>query len=464
MRILLYGINYAPELTGIGKYTGEMCAYLAKQGHTVHVITAMPYYPRWKKDEKYRWKLWHKEVLGGVSVYRCPLYVPKNITPVRRILHEFSFVLSSVPIWIERFFSRRYDTVISVSPPFHLGFLALVYSFLRRTPVIIHMQDLQIDLARDMHMIKSRKLLDLMFAVERFVLNQCNTITTISTGMLRKIVQKGVPYSKCELLPNWVDEEMIHPLTRKESLRTLFGLNQTDQVVLYSGNLGEKQGLENILEAAKSFRHRRDVHFIVVGAGGAKQSLQEAVHRYDLHNVRFFPLQAYDDLSALLAIADVHLVMQKKSTEDLMMPSKLTSILAAGGVPLVTASKGSTIYNEITRHHMGIVVQPDNILSLTEGIKKALNTDLQVLSINARNYAEMFLSHKTIMNAWEKRLHDILYHYKLYVLVKNRGMVVRMKNETAAFWQSYAIGSQFVIAKKKLERHPTEEWSLSSPS
>src|SRR4030095_13848610 len=99
MKIAVYGINYSPELTGIGKYTGEMATWFAEQGHEVHVITAMPYYPEWKVHEKYKRKLWFSEYIKGVKVFRCPLYVPKKITPLRRIIHEFSFLLSVLPVW-----------------------------------------------------------------------------------------------------------------------------------------------------------------------------------------------------------------------------------------------------------------------------------------------------------------------------------------------------------------------------
>lgn len=408
MRILLYGINYAPELTGIGKYTGEMCAFLANQGHTVHVVTAMPYYPRWKKHEHYQGKWWHKENISGVTVYRCPLYIPKNVTPLRRIAHEFSFIASSFPVWLKRLFAKKYDAVISVSPPFHLGFLPLLYSFLRRTPVINHIQDLQVDVAKDMGMIKHKKFLSAMFAAEKFVLQKCTAVTTISNGMLKKITAKGIELSKCYLLPNWVDEETIRPLKKKDSLRETFGINQTDKVILYSGNLGEKQGLENIIESALAFRNRKDVHFVIVGSGGAKKKLREAAKTNCLDNVRFYPLQPYDNLSALLAIADVHLVLQKKSAADLVMPSKLTSILAAGGVPIVTACEGTYIHEIITKHHMGIIAEPDDAQALTEAINYALITNLAELALNARNYAEIFLSRNTIMAAWQIELQEIL--------------------------------------------------------
>ncbi len=104
MRILIYGINYAPELTGIGKYTGEMAEWLAKQGHEVRMVTAPPYYPAWRVADGYsRWKYTH-ERLDGVVVWRCPLYVPANPSGLKRLSHLASFALSSLPVMIRQIF------------------------------------------------------------------------------------------------------------------------------------------------------------------------------------------------------------------------------------------------------------------------------------------------------------------------------------------------------------------------
>jgi len=112
-------------------------------------------------------------------------------------------------------------------------------------------------------------------------------------------------------------------------------------------------------------------------------------------------------LSALLATADVHLVLQKKSATDLVMPSKLVSILAAGGCPIVTASPGSTLHDVIEKYQAGILIEPENAAALKEGIKKALGNNLDVYKANARGYAEMFLSKENIMKQWEAALKNL---------------------------------------------------------
>src|SRR5690606_35143898 len=115
MRILVFGIHYSPDLTGIGKYTGEMNAYLAARGHEVTMVTANPFYPQWKADPAYPRFFWKKEKIQGVNVYRCPLYIPENPTAGRKIIHEFTFLASIFPIWFLLLFKRKYDIVLGIN-------------------------------------------------------------------------------------------------------------------------------------------------------------------------------------------------------------------------------------------------------------------------------------------------------------------------------------------------------------
>jgi len=407
MRILIFGINYSPELTGIGKYTGEMGSWLAKQGHDVHVVTAVPYYPEWEVHKDYKGKYWHTENIDGAKVHRIPLYVPKNVSSVKRIIHEFSFVLGIIPVWFKLLFSKKFDVVFCIAPPFHLGILPLLYSKLKGVPMITHIQDLQVDAAKELGMIKNKTFLNIMFAMERFILKNSAKVSTISLGMQLKINGKGITADKQMLFPNWVDENNIMPLPKEQSLRVDFGLKDTDKVILYSGNLGEKQGLEVIIDVALQYKNRDDVFFLIVGSGGGKEKLEQSAKDAGLTQVRFFPLQPYNKLSALLATADVHLVLQKKSAADLVMPSKLTGILAAGGCAIVTAEPGTSLHVVVNQHQMGVLIEPESVQSLYDGIEYILNNDINIYKANARKYAEAFLSKEGILRDFEKNIQAI---------------------------------------------------------
>lgn len=407
MRILFFGINYAPELTGIGKYTGEMGAWFARQGHDVHVITALPYYPEWEIHKTYKKKLWHTEVIEGVNIHRVPLYVPKDASSVKRIIHEFSFLVSTLPFWISFLFSKKIDVILCIAPPFHLAVIPWLYTRLKKSIWINHIQDLQVDAAKDLGMIKNETFLNIMFGLERFFLRKGNRVSTISEGMRKKVMNKGIDANHVILFPNWVDSQIIKPLSKEESLRKELGFLQQDKIVLYSGNLGEKQGLESIIRLAVKFKDDISVKFVICGSGGGKEKLQLLAKDSRLENVYFFPLQPYEKLSALLAMADLHLVLQKGSASDLVMPSKLTGILAAGGCVLVTALPGTSLYDVLIEHEMGIIVKPEDDEDLERGVKKGLFEDNAFYKQKARLYAEMHLDKDNILRQFELNLTNL---------------------------------------------------------
>lgn len=404
MKVLIYGINYAPELTGIGKYSGEMAAYFAAAGDEVEVITAPPYYPQWEVAPAYRGG-YREELRDGVRVLRCPLYVPREVSGLRRILHEFSFVLSSLRYWVPRYF-RRYDVILCVSPPFHLPFLALPHKWLHGTPVINHIQDLQVDAARDLGIIRQAWLLRLLESAERWVLRQVTAVSTISSGMLRKITAKGIAADRIILFPNWVDSALIYPVNRQDSMRAAWGYTEADRIVLYAGNLGEKQGLESILTVADRLRDVSGLTFIIIGEGGAKARLVREAAQLGLDNVVFKPLQPLDRLAATLAAADIHLVLQKRAAADLVMPSKLTNILAVGGHALVTAEEGTTLYEQVATHQLGTLVTPEDPTALEQGIRDILSGRRADDARGARDFAENHLAKERILDSFRSVLHS----------------------------------------------------------
>lgn len=403
MKILIYGINYAPELTGIGKYTGEMATFFAEEGHQVEVITAPPYYPNWEVQKEYR-GLWRKENLKGVKVLRCPLYVPSEVSGSKRIIHEVSFVVSSLRYWLPRYF-RSYDVIICVSPPFHLGFMALPHKWFRGTKVINHIQDLQVDAARDLGIIRHEGLLNIMEKTERWLLGKMSRISTISEGMLSKIVGKGIPRESTIMFPNWVDDKVIFPVSQEESVRKEWGFGHQDKIVLYSGNLGKKQGLGSILSLADRLRDNKDLHFIIIGNGGEKERLMATASEMNLKNVIFMPLQPLEQLASTLAAADVHLILQKRAAADLVMPSKLTNILAVGGHALVTAEAGTSLHDVVREHQLGTLVAPEDVNALEKGLREILSGNREEDAQGARAFANRYLNKHSIVSGFLRALH-----------------------------------------------------------
>jgi colanic acid biosynthesis glycosyl transferase WcaI len=409
-KILLISYNFNPEPTGIGKYNGEMMAWLVKQGYDCTVITTYPYYPYWKVQEPYfknRFKYTKEETTdktsgGKLTTFRCPMYVPSKPSGLKRMLLDFSFIISALLKLLMILPGKRFDYVITVAPSFEVGLLGVLYKKLRSSKLIYHIQDLQIEAARDLQMIKSNRVINTLFSIERYILNNSDVISSISDGMVNKIQRKAG--KEVLLFPNWTDTNLFFPIQDRDALKEEFGFSKEDKIVLYSGAIGEKQGLESIIYAAQEFKEKPKVKFIICGSGPYKEKLQELTQKLKLHNVVFFPLQPFEKFNKFLNFADVHLVIQKANASDLVMPSKLSTILAVGGLALITANKGAGLHSLVEKHDMGFLVDAENQHALNAGIEKVINGELGYLKQNARIYAESYLSIKKVMLAFEERL------------------------------------------------------------
>ena len=396
-RILMMGINFAPELTGIGKYTGEMADWLVENDYQCTVVTSFPYYPNWKVQEPYTGNFYKKEILknGKLEVYRCPLYVPKKPTGIRRILHDASFFASSFFMIIYLMFKPGYDQIFCMAPPFHIGFLALMYRFFKGGKVVYHIHDLQIEAARDLKVINLKSAFSLMFAMEKFIIDHANYVSTISAGMLRKIANKTK--KTVILFPNWVDTNLFHPLCKKSELKLKWGFTPEDKIVLYSGSIGEKQGLESLIVIAKNLKKHPFIKFVICGNGPYKKRLQDLATEHDLNNVVFMATQPLNTFNDFLNMTDVHLVLQKKNACDLMMPSKLTAIWSSGGLALVTAEPGTTLHSVINENKMGVVIDCENEILLMNSILECCTSDHLEEHLNGRKYAEKYLNKHAIL-------------------------------------------------------------------
>lgn len=407
--ILLIGYNFNPEPTGIGKYSGEMLSWLGEKGYDCSVITTYPYYPYWKIQKPYQGdRFWYKteqqQLSSGkyIKVHRCPVYVPSNPTSIKRILLDISFLLSATLKVFQLIPGKRFDYVITVVPSFQFGLLGVLYKMFCKSKFLYHIQDLQIEAARDLNLIKSKSVINGLFKIEEYILRNADYISTISEGMAAKVRRKSK--RDIYLLANWVDTKLFKPLSERNLLKEEFGFSPYDKVVLYSGAMGEKQGLEMIIHAAKALSHEPQLKFLLCGSGPYSRKLISMTNELGLKNVEFLPLQPVGRFNRILNMADLHLVIQKSQASDLVMPSKLTTILAVGGLALVTANKNSELHKLIDVHGIGISVEADSQLALNQGILKGIMGDWSPVMSRARQYAENHLSIDSILHSYETQV------------------------------------------------------------
>lgn len=399
MKILVYGINFSPELTGTGKYTGEMVEWMAHKGHEVRVITAPPYYPQWEVQSGYAsWK--YRKEQSNATVWRCPLYVPKQPSTLKRLIHLASFAFSSFfPLIGQR--GWKPDVIIGVAPTLFCVPGMRLLAKLAGSHTVLHIQDYEVDAMLGLGMAgkgKGGMVARLAAAFERGSLHNVDNVSTISRSMMNKAIEKGVPSSKVIFFPNWSEVARFRDVDAAQvaDLKNILGLPADHKILLYSGNVGEKQGLENVIEVADRFRDQAWT-FAIVGQGGGKARLEKMVAERGLTNVKFFPLQAYELLPALLKLGDCHLVIQRKGAADAVLPSKLTNILAVGGNAVITAEPHTEL-GQLCENYPGIAVcvEPESVDALCTGLLQALA--MPEHNTVAREYAERTLEKENVLS------------------------------------------------------------------
>lgn len=401
MKILIHGINYFPELTGIGKYTGEMAEWLVSRGHRVRVITAPPYYPAWQVAEDYSARGYAKERISGVGIWRCPLWIPAKPTGLKRLFHLASFTLSSLPVVIRQA-AWNPDLVMVIEPPFSCAPQAWLTARLCHAKAWMHIQDFEVDAAFELGLLRQKILKGLITALERWWMRRFDRVSTISPRMIDRLNNKGVSPQKQVLFPNWVDTRKIHPLTRPSAYRKKIGIPGHGIVALYSGNMGQKQGLEIVIEAARHLQDDMELWFVLCGQGAAYQYLRDMAK--GLGNVHWLPLQPVEMLNELLNLADIHLLPQRADAADLVMPSKLTGMLASGR-PVLATAHGNTQIARVLKG-AGMIVQPGDVEKFVLALKCLANdpTIRDKMGKAARRYAMEHLERDVVLSRFEGEL------------------------------------------------------------
>ncbi len=407
MKILVHGINYAPEQIGIGKYTGEMAAWLAGRGHAVRVVTAPPYYPDWRVKDDYQTWRYRRECLQGVDIWRCPLWVPRSPSGIKRILHLLSFAFSSLPVMFLQILWKP-DIVMVIEPPLFCAPQAWITARLSGAKAWLHVQDFEIEAFFGLGFSSSSLLRKCATSIEGRITRLFDQVSTISSTMLARVSRLQVEEIRTFFFPNWVDVRHIYPSPKGHNLRQEWGFTKTQKIILYSGNMGKKQGLEIVLDAAARLAETSpNAVFLMVGEGAAKTDLVAECKKRNLQNIVFKPLQPLESLPDLLVMADIHLVIQKRGIADAVMPSKLTGILAAGGHSIITADE-QTELGQFAIQNPGIaeLIEPENKEALIQAIYRMLSRQGSAADFNsiARGYAEQYLAMDVVMKNLENRL------------------------------------------------------------
>jgi colanic acid biosynthesis glycosyl transferase WcaI len=269
----------------------------------------------------------------------------------------------------------------------------------------LHVQDFEVDVAFELADLSSPRLRRWAHAVESFLMRKFTRVSTISAHMIERLHSKGVDSSRIVFFPNWVSTSHIYPLPAPNPLRLELGLSDETIIALYAGNMGLKQGLHLILEASRRLIVRPDIKFIICGDGPYREALMQAAG--NATNVVFLPLQPASRLNELLNLADIHLLPQVSGAADLVMPSKLTGIMASGGAVVSSAGQDTQLAKVLAG--IGLITPPDDAAAFAQAvIFLADNRELRLqMGQNARQYAVANLDRDQILLDFEKLLMEV---------------------------------------------------------
>ncbi len=388
MRVIVWGINYAPEFTGIAPHSVALCEFLHGRGHDAQMVTTFSYYPTWRKLTEDRGQLYRTDHINGVPVHRCWHFVPPQVSALKRILHEATFIATST---LRVLSLPRAEVMVVVSPPLLLGSAAWLVGKLKGTPFVFHVQDMQPDAAVGLGMLRAGWFIRALYALEAFAYRSATRVSGITQGMLVKFRRKGVPEEKLVYFPNAIslaDEGEVPP---RGEFRNKHGLAEDTFVAVYAGNLGVKQGLDVLIKAARLVEDQR-IQIVICGDGAQREVLAEQARQLGLPNVKMLPLQKGRDYTALLEDADLCFITQQSGSGNSFFPSKLLGLLAQSKPVITVADPESELAEATVVGGFGFNIPPGR----PEEVAKALDelagdaARLQAFGAAGRVYVQQF--------------------------------------------------------------------------
>lgn len=334
------------------------------------VVCAHPYYPQWRiRDGWPKLSYRTERQAGAPKVVHCPLYVPRKPSAKSRLLHYTSFAATALPRLLSDAIKSRPDIVFVIAPSLVSAMSGWLVARLTGAKLWLHIQDFEVEAAFATGAITPESRLGkTALAFERWMLRRFDRISTISGPMLDKLREKGIPDARIHEFRNWANLQRIKMLEGPSPMRAELGID-TPYIAYYSGNVAAKQGLEIIPEAARRLAGRTDLTFVICGEGPYLDTLKAEAK--GLTNIRFYPLQSFEKLSDALGMADVHLLPQIAGVAELVLPSKLTNMLASGRPVVATAYPGTALAQEV--EGAGLVTEPGNVEAFSAAIATLLD-------------------------------------------------------------------------------------------
>ncbi|WP_422766827.1 glycosyltransferase family 4 protein [Photobacterium leiognathi subsp. mandapamensis] len=393
MKILLLTQWFEPEPTFKGLLFAKA---LRDKGHIVEVLTGFPNYPGGKVYDGYKITLYQKEVIDGIVIHRVPLYPSHDSSALKRIANYLSFAVSSTILGIMK--TRNIDVIYSYHPPLTTSLSASVLSLFKRIPFVVDIQDLWPDTLTATGMVNNQRVLGLVSKVCSFVYKRASKIVVLSPGFKEKLISRGVPEDKIEVIYNWCNESALN-----HSEECKVKLPENDKLnLLFAGNLGLAQGLPAIIEAAEKLQKEDcQVNIVFLGDGVAKDAAISLVKEKALENVFFLPRVPMAQVGTLLSVSDMLLVhLNDNELFRITIPSRTQANLAMGK-PIVMGVSGDAA-ELVQESGAGVICTPNDPSELAEAISGLVSLSNEERLLMGKKAKEFYYKNLSLENGVKK--------------------------------------------------------------
>jgi colanic acid biosynthesis glycosyl transferase WcaI len=398
--VLFLNRSYWPDAEATGQLLTELCEDLAP-AFAITVIAGQPN----DNPNGVTYRHGGTEIHNGVRIRRVwHTRFPKRFLP-GRLVNYLSFLVGAC--WAALWIKRPDVVVVETDPPL----LALVGRYLQRVrgaKLVCYLQDIHPDIGIALGRLRDRWPLRLLRRLLFRVYRGADRVIVLSRDMRDHIARSGVDPKRIACIPNWIDTALVRPVKQDNPFRQQNGVNG-QFLVMYSGNLGLCQRLEDVIAAAAHLRHRSDILFLFVGGGSLKPQLERQAAGLKLPNVRFLPYQPKSELAQSLSAADVHLVPLDERVASCLMPSKLYGVLASA-TPLIAVAPDHCELAELTLEHgVGVLAPPGEPEALAEVIEKLADNawDLAEMGSRARALADSHFDRQRVTAQFRALLQNV---------------------------------------------------------
>lgn len=364
-RLLFLNRCFYPDVEATGQLLTELCEELGKD-FEIHVICGNPLYRTVKKQG-----LIHKTRYGNITIWRINnTTLPKKFF-LARVINLFSYF---VPCFFWSFFLKNIDCIIAETDPPLLASVAYAYSRTRNGRYIYYSQDIWPQVGTVNRGMTNPIITKLFKVINEFLYDKATQIIVPGRDMKKRLEEENLISShKINVVENWADPNEIFPIKREDNIFLKKHSLENKFVVMYSGNLGLSQDLENIIYLANSLKKIDDILFVLIGEGAHKENLINMAVSLELKNIKFLTYQEKKDLKYSLSAAHIHLIPLKKGMKGIIVPSKVYGIMASGRPFIAAVDEGSEIDEIVKEFQCGIAVKPSNVEELKKAVLWAFN-------------------------------------------------------------------------------------------